>query len=204
VRSLRRWFPLLGWCAATLTSVALASVAMLPVLRTATADESELVSIEQLRDSGVAEPTPVPSVTSVPVPPARTTAPEETDRPASPTSTPSRTRSRTPSSAPPRTSTAPPAATVEDGWTVTEDAEGRKTYVRSFRVEGGTTVIRMTEGEVELVTATPNDGYSVATVQDTPDNLAVYFNEPNHSFVIHAVWWADRNRPFVEISEIGT
>ena len=33
MRSPRSWFPLLGWCAATLTSVALASVAMLPVLR---------------------------------------------------------------------------------------------------------------------------------------------------------------------------
>jgi hypothetical protein len=41
----------------------------------------------------------------------------------------------------------------------------------------------------------------VSTVQDEPDNLAVYFNEVNHSFIIHAVWWDDR--PFAEVSEIG-
>ena len=60
--------------------------------------------------------------------------------------------------------------------------------MRSFRVEGGQTVIRMTEGKVQLVTATPSDGYAVSTVQNSPDNLAVYFNEVNHSFIIHAVW----------------
>jgi hypothetical protein len=187
----------LGWCAATLTSVALASVAMLPVLRTATPKDSSLVSIEQVRDSGVAaQPTPFPS--SAPVttaPPAASPAPDRTSSAA-----PSRTRT----SSPPATTTAPArrsTTTTEDGWTVTRDGDGNATYVRSFRVEGGHTVIRMTEDNVELVTATPSDGYSVATVQNTPDNLAVYFNEVNHSFVIHAVWFNDR--PFVEISEIG-
>jgi hypothetical protein len=203
VRSPRRWFPLLGWSAATLTAVALAWVAMLPVLRTATAGDSALVSVEQLRDTGVAAPAPVPSVTSPRAVPTTTAAPAGTSSPVTPT--PTRTRSRTPATTEPtRGTTSPPAAArVEDGWTVTEDAEGNRTYVRSFRVEGGTTVIRMTEGVVELVTATPNDGFSVETVQNTPDNLAVYFNEPNHSFIVHAVWWADRNKPFVEISEIG-
>jgi hypothetical protein len=60
----------------------------------------------------------------------------------------------------------------------------------------------MIPDRVTLVTATPADGYAVATVQNEPDNLAVYFNEPNHSFVIHAVWFNDR--PFVEISETGS
>ncbi len=206
MRSPRRWFPVLGWCAATVTSVALAWVAMLPVLRTATAENSALVSVDQLRDPGVAAPAPVPSVTSGPAVRPTTVAPSASDDPAEPTDpVPSRTRTRAPATTPPArgTTAAPPPARVEDGWTVTEDGEGNKTYVRSFRVEGGTTVIRMTEGVVELVTATPNDGYAVQTVQNTPDNLAVYFNEPNHSFIVHAVWWADRNKPFVEISEIG-
>ncbi|MCA2218134.1 DNA mismatch repair protein MutL [Jidongwangia harbinensis] len=202
MRSPRQWFPLLGWCAATLTSVALASVAMLPVLRTATADESALGSVEQLRDSGAVAPVPVPSATSGPAPSVPRSESPRSGRTPSPSE--SRSRTRKPTTAPPRPSSTPSAATTtEDGWTVTEDGDGDKTYVRSFRVDGGTTVIRMTEGKVELVTATPNDGFSVATVQNTPDNLAVYFNEVNHSFVIHAVWWADRNRPFAEISEIG-
>ncbi|GAA0479518.1 hypothetical protein Ade02nite_39550 [Paractinoplanes deccanensis] len=78
-----------------------------------------------------------------------------------------------------------------------------RTYVRSFRVEGGQAVIRMTStAVVSLVTATPADGWAVQKVQDSPDNLAVYFNETNHSFIIHATWWDDR--PFAEVSEIGS
>ena len=56
---------MLGWCAATLTSVALASVAMLPVLRTATPDDSALVSADQLRAGGATDPIPLPSVPSM-------------------------------------------------------------------------------------------------------------------------------------------
>lgn len=197
VRSPRRLVPVLGWCAATATSVALASVAMLPVLRAATPDESAVVSVDQLRDSGAVEPSPLPVGT-----------PEESPEPDVTTAAPLHPRAR-PDATPARISARParttPAAqtttTVEDGWTVTTDGEGEKTYVRSLRVDGGQTVIRITEGEVKLVTATPSDGYSVATVQNSPDNLAVYFNEVNHSFVIHAVWNVDR--PFVEVSEIG-
>ena len=194
---------MLGWCAATLTSVALASVAMLPVLRTATPDGSALVSVDQLRDSGEVEPTPPP-------PPATTVAPSPEPEPSATTSR-SRSRSSKPSATPSRTSAEPTATrttsaaqsttTTEDGWSVTTDSDGSKSYVRSFRVEGGSTVIRMTEGKVQVVTATPSDGYSVATVQNSPDNLAVYFNEVNHSFIVHAVWNVDR--PFVEVSEIG-
>jgi hypothetical protein len=194
--------PVLGWCAATLTSVALASVALLPVLRTATPDESALVSVDQLRDSGEVEPTPPPAVTTTPAPepePDPTTTSPSRTKTAKPSGTPSRS-----SAAPAITKTTKPAestTTTEDGWTVTTDGDGSKTYVRSFRVEGGQAVIRMTEDVVKLVTATPSDGYSVATVQNSPDNLAVYFNEVNHSFIIHAVWRVDR--PFVEVSEIG-
>jgi hypothetical protein len=197
VRSPRSLVPVLGWCAATATSVALASVAMLPVLRAATPDESAVVSVDQLRDSGAIEPSPLPVSPPAPSPePDVTTSAPRTPK-AKPDATPTRTSAR-----PARTTpAAQTATTVEDGWTVTTDGSGDKTYVRSLRVDGGQTVIRVTEGEVELVTATPSDGYSVQTVQNSPDNLAVYFNEVNHSFVIHAVWNVDR--PFVEVSEIG-
>jgi hypothetical protein len=209
VRSARSLVPLVGWLAATLTSIVLASVAMLPVLRTATPDGGALVSADQLRDAGPGEPIPLPSAPSVPAPSA--------------TPSPAGTTTRTPGSAPtlderaPATATAtgpppattttttPPAArpetTVEDGWTVTTDAAGGRTYLRSFRVEGGQAVIRISGGRVQLVTATPSEGYEVATVQNSPDNLAVYFNEPNHSFIVHAVWNVDR--PFAQVSEVG-
>jgi len=74
--------------------------------------------------------------------------------------------------------------------------------VRYFRVAGRQAVIKMnSDGVVALVTATPADGYAVQKTQDSPGNLAVYFNETNHSFIIHAVWFTDK--PFVEVSEIG-
>jgi hypothetical protein len=195
-----RLAPVLGWCAATVTSVALASVAMLPVLRTATPDESALVSVDQLRDAGVAEPSPLPPASvAAPGPEPEPSAPRSRSRSAEPSDTPSRTSARP--TAARTTSPAQSTTSTEDGWTVTTDGDGSKSYVRSFRVEGGQTVIRMTEGKVQVVTATPSDGYSVATVQNSPDNVAIYFNEVNHSFVIHAVWNVDR--PFVEVSEIG-
>ncbi len=190
-----------------MTSIALAWVAMTPVLRTATDDEGTLVSLDQLRDTGETLPTPMPSASSAPA--TRESASGE----ASTSRTPTRTKS---SSAAPATSTTPPESktpaksrtpvqkpttTTEDGWTVTTGGDGARTYVRSFQVEGGRTVIRATNGVIELVTATPANGFSVATVQNTPDNLAVYFNETNHSFIVHVVWQA--GKPFPQVSEVG-
>lgn len=194
---------MLGWCAATLTSVALASVAMLPVLRTATSDESALVSVEQLRDSEQGPPTtpPIPSSSPLPIDPASPAASKSPDPARSPSHSKSATPPRTPATPPP-TQTPTTTTTTEDGWTVSTDGDGNRSYLRSFRVEGGQTVIRAADGVIKLVTATPSDGYSVATVQNSPDNLAVYFNEVNHSFIIHVVWQA--GKPFAEIDEIGS
>jgi hypothetical protein len=89
---------------------------------------------------------------------------------------------------------------VVDGWTVTTGPDGQTTYTRSFRVGGGTAVVRMTPGRVHLVTATPNPGYTVDAVQNEPGNLAVQFTEHNHYFVIHAVW---QGKPVAQVSEVG-
>lgn len=202
---------MLGWIAATSTSVVLASVAMLPVLRTATPDESSLVSLDQLRDTGSPAPPSLPAVPPGPSPSVtRTSAAPGTVTPTPPAPTRTRTiepppatidPARPPAPAPTTATAATVETTVEDGWTVTTGSDGVRTYTRSFRVEGGTTVIRMTEDKVTLITATPSDGFSVATVQNEPDNLAVYFNQPGRSFIIHAVWHNDR--PFAEVSKIG-
>jgi hypothetical protein len=188
-----RWLPIAGWCAATATSIVLASVALIPVLRTATPRDGALSSIDRLPAAETSFPAPLPSVTTAPSP-----------APSSSRTSSSRPRTTTPS---PRTTTAAtarttPPTTTEDGWTITTAADGLRTYVRSFRVAGGQAVIRMTsDGVVSLVTATPADGYAVQKVQDTADNLAVYFNETGHSFIIHATWFNDR--PFAEVSEVG-
>jgi hypothetical protein len=180
---LRGWVPVLGWCAATLASIGLATVALQPVLRTATPDLAS-APLSQALD----EPLP-----SVPVP----TPPPSAPVPPSPSPSPSPARSRT---SPPAAGTSPSPPTVVDGWTVTDGADGQTTYTRSFRVEGGQATIRMTPGRVQLVAATPNPGYTVDTVQNEPGNLAVQFTEPNHYFVIHAVW---QGKPVAQVSEVG-
>ncbi|QGN49170.1 hypothetical protein ACN26Y_24610 [Micromonospora sp. WMMD558] len=186
MRTLRNWMPTLGWLAATATSIALASAALLPVLRTAPAGEETLASVHELRRGGAGDEPPL----------TVTTPAQPTPSVASPSSAPpSAAATPTPSAGAPRTTT------TRDGWTVTTDAAGVATYLRSFRVEGGQTVVRASRGRVQLVTATPGPGYSAKTVQNTPDNLAVFFLETNHHFVIHVVWRDDA--PFAQVSEIG-
>jgi glucose/arabinose dehydrogenase len=180
VRSFR-WTPIAGWCVATATSIVLASVAILPVLRTTEPRDSALA---QLPAAVTSFPAPLPSA-----------SPEASHPVTSPTS-------RRPRTTVPPTTTAKPPTTTQDGWTVTTAADGLRTYVRSFKVEGGQAVVKVTsDGVVALVTATPADGWAVQKVQDSPDNLAVYFNETGHSFIIHVTWWDDK--PFAEVSEIG-
>ncbi|MGK5679720.1 DNA mismatch repair protein MutL [Actinoplanes sp. URMC 104] len=188
-----------GWCAATATSIVLASVALLPVLRTSDPADSALAQLPAADESTF--PAPLPSVTTTSAPDATPTRkpPPTTTRA---TSRPPRPTTTTPKPAA-KTRTAPPRTTTEDGWTVTTAGDGTRTYVRSFRVEGGQAVIRMTsDGVVSLVTATPADGWQVQKVQDSPGNMAVYFNETNHSFIIHATWFNDR--PFAQVSEVGS
>ncbi|GGL11488.1 hypothetical protein GCM10012284_52760 [Mangrovihabitans endophyticus] len=189
---------MLGWCAATLASIVLASVAMLPVLRTAMPEEGSLAALQRLPQTPTATATPG----SAPVTPTPEATPSA--RPSSASPSPSRSRAAGPRTRTPTTSptTEAPRATVEDGWTVTTDGNGTKTYVRLFRVDGGRTVIRGRDGVIELVTATPADGFSVATVQNSPDNLAVYFNEVNHSFIVHVVWQDDA--PVALVDEVGS
>jgi cell division septation protein DedD len=168
----------------------LASVALTPVLRTATPEDQALAQLPAEAAEPSAFPVPLPAVTT----PSATPTPSRTERDKA---------SKKPARKPATKSTTKPATTTEDGWTVTTAADGVRTYVRSFRVEGGQAVIKMTsDGEVELVTATPADGYAVQKVQDSPDNMAVYFNETAHSFIIHATWWDDH--PFAEVSEVGS
>jgi hypothetical protein len=187
-----RWTPIAGWAAATAGSIVLASAAILPVLRTS---EPQDAALAQLPAAATSFPAPLPSVT--------TPSSSEGSPGTSPTSHRPRTSTATlkPTSKPATKATTPPT-TTEDGWTVTTAEDGLRTYVRSFQCEGGQAVIKMTsDAVVLLVTATPADGYAVEKVQDTKDNLAVYFNETNHSFIIHATWFNDK--PFVEVSEVG-
>ncbi|GAB1691215.1 hypothetical protein KRM28CT15_30180 [Krasilnikovia sp. M28-CT-15] len=195
---------MLGWLAATVAGIALSSVALLPVLRAAAPAEQALTSVHELAGEAararpsVTVPDDVPATT--PAPPAPSSAsPTPSPSPSRPEATRSRSAPRAPET---ETQTETQTETeTRDGWTVTTDAAGVTSYTRSFLVEGGQAVIRMSDGRVQLVTATPAAGYSVEKVQQTPDNLAVFFIEQGHHFVIHAVW--RDGQPFAEVSEIG-
>ena len=196
-----RWAPIAGWCAATATSIVLASVALLPVLRTSSPEDAALAQLPAADSTSFPAPLPSVSASATPnVTPTTRRPPPATTRA---TTTPPRSTEPTTTTPKPPAATTTPPTTTEDGWTVTTAGDGTRTYVRSFRVEGGQAVIKMTsDGVVSLVTATPADGFSVQKVQDSPDNMAVYFNESQHSFIIHATWHNDR--PFVQVSEVGS
>jgi hypothetical protein len=161
-----------GWLAATALSIALGWIALLPVMHTAAPGGSTLLAVEQLPRSERL-PSTAPTSTASPSPEPRPTTRKPTTEP---TESP---------------------ATV-DGWAVSAAADGTKSYLRSFRVAGGQAVIRMAAGEVELVSATPSPDYTVASVQNKPEDLAVFFTRPNHGFTIHAIWWNDR--PYAEVT----
>ena len=175
--------PILGWCAATLASIALASVALLPVVRTAAPGAG------------------APPTGEVALPRAVTTVPPPDAVPPSDAASPSGPGASSPSGSKRPTPPRPSLSSRRTAGPSPYGADGRPVYVKSFRVDGGQAVIRMTENRVYLVTATPNPGYSVQTVQNEPANLAVQFTEPDHYFVIHALW--HNNAPFAEVSEVG-
>jgi len=187
MRSSRVWVPVLGWCASTLASIAVGMVALQPVLRAAAPAPATV---------------PAGRAPAIAGQPAISLPPAASAPSASRTGIPSPSVTTSPrAGATPTAGRAEKTPTVVDGWTVTTSADGTPTYMRSFRVAGGQAVVRMTPGKVTLVSATPNPGYSVDTVQNEPGNLAVQFTESNHYFIIHAVW--HNNAPFAEVSEVG-
>ncbi|MEU4557543.1 DNA mismatch repair protein MutL [Actinoplanes sp. NPDC023936] len=203
-----RWMPIAGWCLATAASIALSSFALSPVLNAAKTDVGALPDLGRVPAAEVAvtitTETPSPSATPAEDEP-ETPKPSRTSRkPASKPATtdPTNTEPTTPETT--ATTTRPatkPATTTEDGWTVTTGDDGLKTYVKTFTTEGGRAVIKMiSNGTVFLVTATPADGYTVQK-NGSDTNLAVYFNETGHSFIVHAQWF--NGAPFVEVSEVG-
>ncbi|MEU4691849.1 DNA mismatch repair protein MutL [Actinoplanes sp. NPDC023714] len=202
-----RWVPVAGWCLATAASIALSSFALSPVLNAAKPDVGALPDLGRVPAAEVAVTTtteaPSPSVTSKPaVEKSETAAPEPSRTSRKPSSKPATADPTTPATTKPTTApTSKPATTTEDGWTVTTGEDGLKTYVKTFTTEGGRAVLKMvSDGTVFLVTATPADGYTVQK-NGSDTNLAVYFNEPGHSFIIHAQWF--NGSPFVEVSEVG-
>ncbi|MDG6108420.1 DNA mismatch repair protein MutL [Dactylosporangium aurantiacum] len=185
--------PVLLWCLATAASIAVASLALRPVLRTAVPSDSLPVPAAEARGPG--DLIPQPGLPSLPSSPAG----------SSPAASPSAAAPRTSAAAPPpsaKVTTAAPARVV-DGWTVTTGGDGVDTYLRSFRSEGGDAVIRIRDGVVSVVTATPRDGYSVSRAQTEPTRLVVQFISAggDAAYLVDAMWW--QGAPHGTVTRIG-
>ena len=183
------WLTVAGWLAATVASIGVAYFALHPLLATAVPEEV----------AGLPQAGSLPaSSLGVGLPPSASTAPT-----APPTVQPSASASAVPGR-PVTASATPvprPSTTVQDGWTVTTEAGGAKTYLRSFRALGGDTVIRIAGGQVSLVTATPRNGYRVEPQQTRPDRLVVYFVGVEKASIVDVMWW--QNAPYAEVTETG-
>ncbi|MEV4512774.1 DNA mismatch repair protein MutL [Dactylosporangium sp. NPDC049525] len=193
MRVRRTAVPVLLWCLATAASIAVASLALRPVLHTAVPSDWLPVPAAEARGPGDLIPQP-----GLPPP----SSPVGSSPAASPTPAAPRTSAAATSPTAKVTTGAP--ARVVDGWTVTTGSDGVDTYLRSFRSEGGDAVIRIRDGVVSVVTATPNDGYSVSRAQTEPTRLVVQFISAGGSaaYLVDAMWW--QNAPHGTVTRIGT
>ncbi|MEV0562322.1 DNA mismatch repair protein MutL [Dactylosporangium sp. NPDC050588] len=197
MRVRRAAVPVLLWCLATTASIGVASLALRPVLRTAVPSDSLPMPAAEARGPGDLIPQPgLPPVTTPVSPPAAAGT-----TPQAPTSAVPRTSAAATPTA--KVTTAAPARVV-DGWTVTTGSDGVDTYLRSFRSEGGDAVIRIRDGAVSVVTATPRDGYSVSRGQTEPSRLVVQFISAggDAAYLVDAMWW--QGAPHGTVTRIGT
>jgi hypothetical protein len=123
---------------------------------------------------------------------AATAIPSQTGASAVPSAVPS---SRPPVVGKPRSPS--PSASSFDGWAFADGV-----FTRTFAAIGGTATIRIVNEKVELVSATPNSGYTTSVLpQDTPQRLVVRFDRPGGpASIIDAMWWLER--PYAEVSEV--
>jgi hypothetical protein len=187
--------PVLLWCLATAASIAVASLALRPVLHTAVPSDSLPVPAAEARGPGDLIPQP-----GLPPPSSAAGATTPSAPPPSSSAAPRTSAAPTPTA---KATTATPARVV-DGWTVTTDSDGVDTYLRSFRSEGGDAVIRIRDGVVSLVTATPRSGYSVSRAQTEPTRLVVQFisDDGSAAYLVDAMWW--QSAPHGSVTRIGT
>ena len=188
----------LAWLAATTLAVGVAWVGLRPVLDTAVPDRAAPLSAADVRHLAV------PSVSAEPRPSMPTASGSRSaSGPSGQNSAGSPSGSGKASASPGRsTATASSSpATVVDGWTVTTQPDGSVSYLRSFQVPGGSTVIRMVPGRVYLVSATPNPAYSVQSSESDPTRLVVEFIATGRYDVVDAMWWNDH--PYAQVSRVG-
>jgi hypothetical protein len=189
----------LAWFVSTALAVGVAWVGLRPVLDTAVPDRDAPLSAADVRRLAV------PSAAVQPRPP-EPDGTSDSRRSPGPTSLagPVRPSSSRPSGSPGQSAGAPGSSSspvVVDGWTRTTLSDGTPSYLRSFQVTGGSTVIRIVPGRVHLVSATPSPNYSVQTTQSDPTRLVVQFTGSGRYDIVDAMWWNEN--PYAQVSEVG-
>ena len=161
---------LFAWATATAVAVAGSWVGLQPLLDAAAAQRPPSLSAAQLREA-VEPPAPVPHATSAAAP-----APTPT---ASPT--------------PPALATA--TEVVGDGW---QEVRGGRAVQRTFSLQGGEVVVRVSHARVDVVSHTPHQGYEVSINRWARDSVVVSLESPEHTSRLWVMW---RDGPYAEITE---
>jgi hypothetical protein len=171
-----------AWSLATGLGAVLVWIGLHPVLDAAVPDRAAPLSAADVR--AMATPTTVPGRT-----------PSLPSLPPSPPARPTAAAARTSS---PTASAGRASSTIVDGWTVTTQPDGARSYVRSFHVTGGDAVIGMAPGRVYLISATPRSHYTVQTQQPSQARLVVRFIDGSLANLVDAIWW--NNAPYSQVT----
>ncbi|GAB7050611.1 hypothetical protein [Catenuloplanes indicus] len=187
----------MAWVLATVLGAVTVWVGLRPVLNTALPDRAIPLSASDLRRLSPAPAPPVvtpsPSPTLSVTPSSSPSPPAVRESAAAPVPTAARSSAPTREAGP-----AAPKQSVVNGWTATE-TNGKVTYVRSFKVDGGQAVIQIVDQVVSLVSATPATGFATDTAQPSPERLVVRFTGGGRAYTIDALWF--NNGPFHEVTE---
>lgn len=203
-----RLLRVLAWAAVTGGAVALSWLGVSSALTDAANDPPQAFAVPG-RGEATARPrpgtpsaaatrtprgSPTPSVTRTPSPTRTRSSPPPTRSTHSPSATPSATRSHT--HAPGGAGHGGPSQHgvpgVSDGGTT---AAG---HVRSISVRGGRAAVALRPSDAELVSATPEAGWSMQ-VWRSPTWLRVHFSRENESSDIHVTW--DGHPPVVRVQQ---
>lgn len=218
VPSLRRT---VAWVAATTVSAAAGWAALQPVLTAAVPDPVDVVSAPELRSITSPGPsardtfTPQAPVTPQSPTPEDTTTLEDDESPAPEDTVPPEDVDESDSGDRDEDDTDEDEAgggeqnsdgsdsrpQIVDGWRVSENADGDKTYTQTFEVEGGTATVRIVNANARVASAVPNDPYEVDIDQSESSRVIVSFHTANRNFIIDAMWWD--GRPYAQVSEVS-
>jgi hypothetical protein len=92
----------------------------------------------------------------------------------------------------------PSGAEPSQTWTPGPDQRGGTSYRRTIRTAGGEAVISCAKGSVQVVSLSPNLGYTVNVTRYGGDSVIVSFLSDRKTSRVWGRWW---DGPYAEVSE---